>query len=132
VDSAHTLALLLRMHGHEVRVTHDGPATLEAARAQRPEVVLLDIGLPQGMDGYEVARRLRGEVGLNEALLAAVTGYGREEDQRLALAAGFDRHVVKPATAEALLQLIAEAGHRPPLSPAPENVGPGSHPEWRE
>jgi CheY-like chemotaxis protein len=96
VDSAESLSLLLELGGHEVRTAHDGPAALEAARAFQPRVVLLDIGLP-GMSGYEVARRLREMSGMERALLLALTGYGQEDDLRLARAAGFDQHLVKPA-----------------------------------
>ena len=106
VDSAESLALLLTMSGHKVRTAHDGPAALEAAEAFRPEAVLLDIGLP-GMDGYEVARRLRQQAGLNNTFLVAVTGYGQDEDRRRAEEAGFDAHLVKPADPVVLQQLLA-------------------------
>src|SRR5262249_34854516 len=92
-DGAESTAALLRIQGHEVRTAHDGPEALEAARAFRPQVVLLDIGLP-GMDGYEVARRLRQEPESGGVVLVAVTGYGRDEDRRAAAAAGFDHHLV--------------------------------------
>src|SRR5262249_2694853 len=75
-DAAESLAMLLRSAGHQVMTAHDGPAALKTAEAVRPDAVLLDIGLPR-MDGYEVARRLRGQLGLTEALLVAVTGYGQ-------------------------------------------------------
>ncbi|HMC87925.1 MAG TPA: response regulator, partial [Gemmataceae bacterium] len=81
VDSAESLAVLLRQSGHEVRTTHDGPSALDLTSSYRPEVVLLDIGLP-GMDGYEVARRLKQQPGMQAVSLAAVTGYGQEEDRR--------------------------------------------------
>ena len=83
VDGADSLAVLLRLGGHEVSLAHDGPAALEMAQAFRPEVVLLDIGLP-GMDGYEVAKRLRTRDATRNAVLVAVTGYGRDEDQHIA------------------------------------------------
>jgi CheY-like chemotaxis protein len=108
VDVAEMLALVLREEGHEVRTAHDGPAALQAAESFRPEVVLLDIGLPR-MDGYEVARRLRGQAGMKKALLVALTGYGQEEDRRRAEKAGFDVHLVKPANPAALQSLLA--GH---------------------
>jgi CheY-like chemotaxis protein len=91
--------------GCEVRIAHDGPAALEAAVPYRPDIVLLDIGLP-GMDGYEVARRLREQHGLEDALLIAVTGYGQQEDRRLAQDAAMNHHLTKPVDAEALRQLI--------------------------
>jgi two-component system CheB/CheR fusion protein len=88
-DVAESLAALLTAFGHDVRTAHDGARALEEARAFRPEIVLLDIGLP-GMDGYEVARRLRGEPGLERIVLAAVSGYGQEEDRRRSTEAGFE------------------------------------------
>jgi two-component system CheB/CheR fusion protein len=95
VDAAETLAMLARLYGHEVRTVHDGASALDAAIAFQPEIVLLDIGLP-GLDGYEVARRLRLQPGGDQILLAAVTGYGREEDRARAREAGFDHHLTKP------------------------------------
>jgi signal transduction histidine kinase/CheY-like chemotaxis protein len=106
VDAAESLATLLRVDRHEVRTAHDGPTALEEAATFRPEVVLLDIGLPK-MDGYEVARRLRGQDGFQKALLVALTGYGQEEDRRRAAAAGFDAYLVKPADPAALHDLLA-------------------------
>lgn len=107
-DVAVTLAALVRYSGHEVCTAHDGPAAIEAAKNYHPHLVLIDIGLP-GMDGYEVARRLRGELGLNDAVLAALTGYGQEEDRRRSEEAGFDRHIIKPIRTETLLGLLAAA-----------------------
>jgi PAS domain S-box-containing protein len=108
VDAAESLALLLRATGHEVRTAYDGPAALREAEALRPEVVLLDVGLPR-IDGYEVARRLRQQGGLKSALVVALTGYGQDEDRRRALEAGFDVHLVKPADPQTVLQLVARA-----------------------
>jgi PAS domain S-box-containing protein len=107
VDAARSLATLLRLLGHAVRTAHDGAAALEAAGAERPELVFLDIGLP-GMDGYEVARRLRQEPGLRRTRLVALTGYGQEEDRRRSEQAGFDRHVVKPVDLAVLKALLAD------------------------
>jgi CheY-like chemotaxis protein len=104
VDAAESLALLLRLAGHEVRVVHDGPAALETAQAYHPDAVLLDIGLP-GMSGYEVAERLRAEPG-GAALLVALTGYGRQEDRRRSQAAGFDVHLTKPVAPEELERVL--------------------------
>jgi CheY-like chemotaxis protein len=106
VDAAEALAELLRLWGHEVTVAHDGLIALEAARDIRPEVVLLDIGLP-GMDGYEVARALRTLGGLDGVLLIALTGYGQDSDRHRSQLAGFDHHMVKPVDAHRLRQLIA-------------------------
>ena len=80
-DAADSLALLLTLLGHEVRTAYDGPAALRAAHGRLPRFVLLDIGLP-GMDGYEVARRLREQPGRDAVRVIALTGYGREEDKR--------------------------------------------------
>ena len=105
VDSAESLAVLLRVTGHEVRTAHAGRAALEAARACVPEIVLLDIGLP-GMDGYEVARRLRQDLGLADVLLVAMTGYGQDEDRRRSHEAGFNAHLVKPVDLNELHALL--------------------------
>jgi signal transduction histidine kinase len=107
-DAADSLALLLRATGYEVRVVGDGPAALEAAPGFRPDVVLLDIGLPK-MDGYEVARRLRRDPATGDVLLVALSGYGQDEDRRRSHAAGFDAHFVKPVELEKLQALLAGA-----------------------
>ena len=114
-DGARLLARLLRSCGHQTTLAHDGPTALEAAIANPPDVVLLDIGLP-GMDGFEVARRLRELEGPNRALLVALTGYGREDDLRRSREAGFDHHLVKPVDPQALSDLLAR--HHP-LTPQP-------------
>ncbi len=106
VDSAESLAMLLRVDGHEVRTAYDGPTALEAAQAFPPEVAFIDIGLPR-MDGCEVARRLREQAGTGDALLVALTGYGQEEDRRKSLEAGFAAPLVKPADPAALAKLLA-------------------------
>ncbi len=105
VDAADSLAVLLRHQGQDVRVAHDGPSALDAARTDPPEMVFLDIGLP-GMDGYEVARRLRANPALAGAKLVALTGYGQEEDRRRSQEAGFDLHLVKPADPAAVEHLL--------------------------
>jgi signal transduction histidine kinase len=112
-DAANSLALLLNLKGHQVSLAHDGPAALEAARTARPEVIILDIALP-GMDGYEVARRLRAEEGDRHPLLVAMTGYGQEEDRRRSRLAGFNHHLVKPVDFQELQNLFAE--HTAPVS----------------
>ncbi|HEY6104465.1 MAG TPA: ATP-binding protein, partial [Anaeromyxobacteraceae bacterium] len=120
VDGAESLQLALKVEGHEVFVAHDGPTGLERARELRPEVVLCDIGLP-GMDGYMVARALRRERGLRDTFLVALTGYALPEDLRRAADAGFDVHLTKPATIEAVQEVMgrgpASAGDRPLGSP---------------
>ena len=100
---------LLRKLGHQVWAASDGPAAISAVLEHRPEVVFMDIGLP-GMDGYEVARRLRGEMGTEVPLLVAVTGYGQQDDRRRAVEAGFDRHLVKPVGLNALQNVLFQAG----------------------
>ena len=109
-DSAETMAEMLKLWGHEVATAHDGPGALEAARAQQPDAVLLDLGLPV-MDGYETARRLRQE-GLGGQLLVAVTGYGTAEDRRRAAEAGFDTHLTKPVSPEALRAVLSRGKGR--------------------
>jgi CheY-like chemotaxis protein len=111
-DSADSLGLLLSMRGHEVRTAFDGPAAMEAARTFRPDVVLLDIGLP-GMNGYEVARLMRQMPELKSALLIAQTGWGQEEDRRRSTEAGFDAHLVKPVDPAALQELLSRQDKRP-------------------
>jgi two-component system, chemotaxis family, CheB/CheR fusion protein len=106
VDAANTMAMLLGIAGHEVRTAYDGSAALAAAQAYGPEIVLLDIGLP-GMDGYEVARRLRAIPELERCVLVALTGYGQEEDRRRSSAAGFDYHLVKPVDPQSLTELLS-------------------------
>ena len=105
VDSAESLAMLLEIAGHEVRATHDGVSAVEIARDFQPRFVLLDIGLP-GMDGFEVARRLRQESEMRQAVLVALTGYGQPEDRRKSLDAGFDHHLTKPVDFVVLKKLI--------------------------
>ncbi len=107
VDAADSLALVLGVGGYEVRIAHDGPTALQTAETFRPEVVLLDIGLPR-MDGYEVARRLRQQTATETAFLVALTGYGQDEDRRQAEEAGFDAHLTKPADPTMLQKLLVE------------------------
>jgi CheY-like chemotaxis protein len=107
LDSAETMAELVKLSGHDVRTAHDGPSALECARAFRPQVILLDVGLP-GMDGYELARRLRAD-GLAGELMVSVTGYGEDEDRRQAEEAGFDHHLIKPVSPDVLLRLVNRA-----------------------
>jgi CheY-like chemotaxis protein len=105
VDAAQSLGMLLELGGCAVRLAHDGPGALAAAEASPPDLILLDIGLP-GMDGYEVARRLRARPDTRDAVLVAVTGYGREEDRARSRQAGFDHHLVKPLEFAALQQVF--------------------------
>jgi signal transduction histidine kinase/DNA-binding response OmpR family regulator len=106
-DAADSMAVFLELAGFETTVQLDGPSALDAAVAWAPQVVLLDIGLP-GLDGYEVARRLRALPGGMDGLLIALTGYGQQDDRRRAHEAGFDVHLVKPADPDAVVELIQE------------------------
>ena len=108
VDAALTLVDLLEIWGYEARVVHDGLSAVEVVPDFHPDVVLLDIGLP-GIDGYEVARRLRRRPELSGLLIVAVTGYGQDSDRQRAREAGFDHHLVKPLDLEALRRLLADA-----------------------
>ncbi|HEX2198975.1 MAG TPA: ATP-binding protein, partial [Burkholderiales bacterium] len=106
-DAAHALQALLQMAQHEVQVAFGGEEALRLGEAFRPQVVLLDIGLP-GMDGYEVVRRLRRSAATRRALIVAVSGYGSEADRRRAREAGFDYHLTKPIAAGALEHLLLQ------------------------
>jgi CheY-like chemotaxis protein len=106
-DTRESLRTLLRAWGHEVEVAGDGAEGLAKALGWRPEVAVLDIGMPR-LDGYEVARRVRPAVG-GEVRLIALTGYGSAEDRERAFAAGFDHHLTKPADLEELRRLVATA-----------------------
>jgi PAS domain S-box-containing protein len=105
-DAAGSLALLLRLWGHEVRVAHDGLEAVRVAEEFVPEILLLDIGLP-GLNGYEVAKRLRHSPRLARAVLVALTGYGQEEDRSRSREAGLDQHLVKPVEPDRLQRLLA-------------------------
>ncbi len=105
IDAADSIAMLLSMEGHETRAVHTARAALLAVPDFNPEVVLLDIGLPE-MDGYEVARRLRAQNGKHRMRLVAVTGYGQPADRRRAHAAGFDEHMVKPVEPNVLQDFL--------------------------
>jgi CheY-like chemotaxis protein/two-component sensor histidine kinase len=105
-DAADSLAELLRMVGHDVVLAHDGSQALEVAAANQPDTVLLDIGLP-GMDGYEVARRLREQPQFARTRLIALTGYGQSSDRRATTEAGFEAHLVKPVDFVELERLLA-------------------------
>jgi CheY-like chemotaxis protein len=105
--------MVLKLLGAEVRVAHDGQEALEAFEAVDPSVVLLDIGLP-GMDGYEVARRLRAAYPERSTALVALTGWAEEEHRRRAREAGFEHHLVKPAEIDTLQKLLAEIEENAP------------------
>ncbi len=105
-DSAESMAILLRLEGHQPRIALDGAAALAVAEEFQADLVLLDIGLPN-LDGYAVARRLRDMPQMKETLLVAMTGYGLERDYRRSREAGFDHHMIKPLDVEALRRLLA-------------------------
>jgi len=107
VDAAEALGLLVRSFGYEIAIARDGPTALAFAEHFLPDIALVDVGLP-GIDGYELARRLRAAPGYAELYLVAMTGYGREEDRVAARAAGFHCHLVKPAEVDELQAVLAQ------------------------
>lgn len=107
-DAAESLAMLLGVFGHTVEIAYEGHAAMRAARAFKPELVFLDIGLP-GMNGYEVARCMRDEAGMTGTKLIALSGYGTESDRMQSKEAGFDRHLVKPIDPRAVPDIISSA-----------------------
>ncbi|MEA2564429.1 MAG: hypothetical protein QOH06_5933 [Acidobacteriota bacterium] len=113
-ESLQMMGALLGLWGYEPRLVPAGPAALRAVEEEMPDIVLLDLGLP-GMDGFEVARRLRGRPGGDDVFIAAVTAYRGEEHQRQAREAGFDRYLMKPVDIDTLRQLLSQtaAGERP-------------------
>ena len=112
VDAAQSCAMLLKFSGHQVRMAHTGPTALEAALDYRPNVVLLDIGLP-GMDGYEVAKRIRQQPVLQNVVLVAMTGYGQDTDRQRSQEVGFNAHLVKPVDFGMVLQILADISELP-------------------
>jgi PAS domain S-box-containing protein len=114
-DAADSFTMLLELGGHEVRTAQDGPAALEIVEDFCPDLAFVDVGLP-GMDGYELAMRLRAHPRCRVSVLIALTGYGREEDKRRAVEAGFDHHLTKPVDYEAVDRLLASASR--PIRPS--------------
>jgi signal transduction histidine kinase/ActR/RegA family two-component response regulator len=111
LDAAETLAMMLQLLGQETHQAHEGNRALEAAREFKPEVIFMDIGLP-GLSGHEVVTRMRGELGMTETYIVALSGYGTEEDRRKSLTAGFDTHIVKPLDPSTLPAILAAVGRR--------------------
>jgi CheY-like chemotaxis protein len=109
-DAAESMSMLFELWGHEVLCTFDGRAALAAAAKYRPDAVFLDIGLP-GMDGYEIAERLRELPESAATVLVAITGYGQDEDRRRSREVGIDHHLVKPVAPETLHKLLDSLGH---------------------
>ena len=111
VDAAKSLGMLLELSGQQVSIAHDGHEGIQKAKDFRPELVLLDIGMP-GMDGYEVCRRLRQDKATRDSILIAITGWGLEEDRERALQEGFDCHLVKPVELNTLVKMLEELDAR--------------------
>jgi CheY-like chemotaxis protein len=110
-DSATSLALMLQLMGNETRTAHDGIEGLETAAAFRPDVVLLDLGMPR-LNGYDTAQRMREQPWGRTAILVALTGWGQESDRARSREAGFDHHLVKPVEPALLERLLAESARR--------------------
>jgi len=108
VDAADTMTAVLEMSGHQVRTVYSAAQALAAAPEFSPDIMLLDIGMP-GMNGYELAQRLRADSRYDQTLLVALTGWGSESDRELALQAGFDHHLTKPVDQLALEPLLRRA-----------------------
>ena len=104
-DAAESLAIILRLEGHEVHLAHDGPAALAAFEASKPDVALLDIGMPRA-NGYEVARQIRAVPEGRDVLLIAITGWAQDSDKARSRAAGFDHHLTKPIEPQSLIELL--------------------------
>jgi CheY-like chemotaxis protein len=105
VDAALSLSLLLRMMGHQTALAHDGVGALDLAKSYQPDLMLLDIGLP-GINGYELARRIRLQPEFRDVVLVAVTGWGQDDDRRRSKEAGFDHHLTKPPDPAAIGRLL--------------------------
>lgn len=124
-DAATSLASLLQLAGHETQVAHDGVEAMQAAASTKPDLILLDIGLPK-LNGYEVARRIREQPWGRDIVLVALTGWGQDNDRKKSKNVGFDSHLVKPVDHSGLMSLLAEFGGRrattSQTSPSPSNV----------
>lgn len=111
VDARDALQALLELEGYSVAAASDGPAGLQAAAVKNPDIALVDIGLP-GIDGYEIARRVRAREPAPRPFLVALTGWGQPEDRQRAIDAGFDAHLVKPVDPADLTRLIQKVARR--------------------
>ena len=107
-DAAITLAMLLQLKGSDTRLAHDGLDAIEQAEAFRPDVILLDIGLPK-MDGYDACRAIRRQPWGSAITMIALTGWGQDDDRRKSMEAGFDLHLVKPVAPATLMKMLVEA-----------------------
>jgi len=106
VDTAHSLSLLLESLGHEAKIAHNGVQALGIAHEFQPDAMIIDIGMP-GLDGHDLARRIRSESWGEEILLIAASGWGQDEDKQRSREAGFNLHLVKPVELETLQALLA-------------------------
>ena len=111
LDACETLAMMLELLGQETRQAHEGTGALKAAQEYKPELIFMDIGLP-GLTGHEIVERMRGELGMKDTYIVALSGYGTEEDRRKSLVAGFDNHFVKPLDPSSLPSVLAECERR--------------------
>jgi signal transduction histidine kinase/DNA-binding response OmpR family regulator len=111
IDAAETLAMMLELLGQQTRQAHEGMGAIQAAREYNPELIFMDIGLP-GLSGHEVAAKLRGELGMRDTFIVALSGYGTDEDRRKSMRAGFDSHLVKPLDPSTLPEILAQAERR--------------------
>jgi CheY-like chemotaxis protein len=127
-DAAQSMAMLLKLHDYQVDIARDGAQAIAAALLQRPDVILLDIGLPGGGDGYRVASTLRQEAPCKDTLIIAVSGYGQAEDRRRSHEAGIDHHLLKPVESSVLLKLLppSEAAESPSLGTSAPTAAPAS------
>ena len=116
-DSAESLAMLFQLMGHDVRAAHNGVAAVDLAETFRPDLIVLDIGMP-GLDGYEVCRRIRQHSWGRDTVIAALTGWSRDEDKDRSEQAGFDHFLVKPVDPKVLENLIAAVGRGPGPEPS--------------
>jgi CheY-like chemotaxis protein len=114
-DAAESLAMMLRLEGHEVQLAHDGKAAMQAFEASRPDVALLDIGMPRA-NGYEVARQIRAVPGGRDVLLIAITGWAQDADKARSRAAGFDHHLTKPIEPQYLIELLGSPTYPRPVT----------------
>jgi CheY-like chemotaxis protein len=108
LDGAASLAMLLTVMGNDTRTAHDGLAGVELAEAFRPDLIVLDLGLPK-LNGFEACRRIRGRLWARDTLIVAATGWGQDEVRRRSQEAGFDHHLVKPVDAAELNRLLFES-----------------------
>ena len=111
VDAAEMLSMLLELDGHEVCAVHDGKAALTAAQTHRPDVILLDIGLPE-LNGYEVAKWLRSHEAFRRTVVIAMTGFGQERDCQQSLESGCDAHLTKPVAPQVLRDFLRDLNGR--------------------